>query len=235
MEISINTPFDQGVIINVDKPLGWTSTDVVRKIKPMLRRIGFPKIKIGHAGTLDPLASGVLLVCVGRATKRVDELQSESKEYVFTVELGATTPSFDLEHPVDERFPYQHITQQMVSDTLTGYIGAQSQMPPLYSAKRIDGKRAYDIARAGLQVELKLADIVIYEAELIHYNAPLAEIRVVCSKGTYIRSIARDLGADLGSGGHLTALRRTRSGHFLAENGMSLDEIERILTPNETK
>lgn len=235
MEISASSPFEQGVVINIDKPLGWTSTDVVRKIKPMLGRAGFPKIKIGHAGTLDPLATGVLLVCVGRATKRVDELQAQAKEYIATVELGATTPSFDLEHPVDQRYPYEHITEQMIRQVLDSYIGPQSQMPPLYSAKRIDGRRAYDIARAGETVQLRLAEIEIYEIELLEYVAPRAVVRVVCSKGTYIRSLARDLGADLDSGGHLTGLRRTRSGEFFADQGISIQELERKLAPNETK
>lgn len=235
MEISATTAFPEGVVINIDKPLGWTSTDVVRKIKPMLRRAGYPKIKIGHAGTLDPLASGVLLICVGKATKMVDALQSEQKEYVAKVELGATTPSYDLEHQVDQRYPWEHITEQSLREALREMEGVDvEQVPPIYSAKRIDGKRAYDYARDGEQVEMRMARVSIYQAELLEYAPPVATIRVVCSKGTYIRSIARDLGVSLDSGGHLTYLRRTRSGGYMASDGISIDELQEKLFPGET-
>lgn len=235
MEISSTSPFLEGVVINVDKPLGWTSTDVVRKIKPMLGALGYRKIKIGHAGTLDPLASGVLLICVGKATKNVEDLQAQQKEYVAHVELGATTPSYDLEHPVDERFPWQHITPESIRTALEGLQGVDiEQVPPVYSAKRIDGKRAYDYARDGQAVEMRVARVSIYSAELVEYRAPVAEIRVVCSKGTYIRSVARDLGLALGSGGHLVALRRVRSGGYLAQDGISLEELREKLLHGET-
>lgn len=233
--INSNSPFAEGVVINIDKPYGWTSTDIVRKIKPMLRKLGHAKIKIGHAGTLDPLATGVLLICVGKATKRVDELQAQSKEYVTTIEFGATTPSYDLEHGIDERYPWEHITASQIREVLAGFIGEQEQIPPVYSAKRIDGKRAYDYARDGQQVQMRKALITIFEAELISYEAPYATIRIVCSKGTYVRSLARDLGVELGSGAHLTQLRRTRSGDFSVHDAIEWQELEKKLGLNETK
>ncbi len=230
MLITPETLPDEGVVLNVDKPLGWSSTDVVRKIKVMLRRAGFPKsVKIGHAGTLDPLADGVLLVCIGKATKRVEALQSEQKEYVAGIELGATTPSYDLEHPVDERYPWEHITGDSIREALTAMEGEQQQMPPLYSAKRMDGKRAYTYARQGKEVELKAVPVTIYAAELLGYEAPHATVRIECSKGTYVRSVARDLGQALGSGGHLTSLRRTRSGGFRYEDSVSLEQVAEMI------
>lgn len=221
------------MVICVDKPLGWTSADVVRKLKVAMLRAGYPKrVKIGHAGTLDPLATGVLLICTEKDTKRVDSLQAEQKEYIFTVELGATTPSFDLEHPVDERYPWEQITTEAIEAALAAWIGPMEQVPPIYSAKSIDGKRAYEYARQGQEVELKKANVEIYEAELLHFEPPYAEVRVVCSKGTYVRSLARDLGLDLSSGGHLTALRRTKSGGFLATEGLSIEEAADLLVTN---
>ncbi|MCD8185716.1 MAG: tRNA pseudouridine(55) synthase TruB [Rikenellaceae bacterium] len=218
-----NIDFEAGYVLPVDKPYGWTSSDVVRKVKVQLRRIGYRKIKIGHAGTLDPLATGVLLICIGRATKRVEELQSGEKEYVAEIELGATTPSYDLEHPVDQRYPYDHITREKVEKALAAMEGEQDQVPPVYSAKQIDGKRAYEYAREGLEVEMKKAHVTIYEARLLLLELPKAVISIRCSKGTYIRSIARDLDVELGSGGHLTGLRRTRSGNYRAEECFSLE------------
>jgi tRNA pseudouridine55 synthase len=228
-----NINFEEGYILPVDKPLGWTSSDVVRKLQVQLRRIGLRKIKIGHAGTLDPLATGVLLVCIGRATKRVEELQAEEKVYVAEIELGATTPSYDLEHPIDERFPYQHITREAVEKALAAMTGPQEQVPPVYSAKQIGGKRAYEYARQGVEVEMKRAAITIYEMQLLACDLPRVVVSIRCSKGTYIRSIARDLGVELGSGGHLTALRRTRSGNFRADECLALEEIEKSF--NELK
>ena len=218
--------FEAGYILPVDKPYGWTSADVVRKLKVFLRWAGHRKIKIGHAGTLDPLATGVLLVCIGKATKRVDALQAEEKEYVAEIELGATTPSYDLEHPVDQRYPYEHITREAAEAAVAGLVGEQEQVPPVYSAKQIDGKRAYEYARQGEAVEMKRARITIHDARLLDFAPPKILVSIRCSKGTYIRSIARDLGAELGSGGHLTGLRRTRSGEFRAENCLSMEDIE---------
>lgn len=227
--------FDDGYIAVIDKPYGWTSADVVRKIKFALRRIGFRNIKVGHAGTLDPLATGVLLVCVGRATKMADALQAEQKEYIADIRFGATTPSFDLEHPVDRTYPYEHITRQRVEEALAGMVGEQLQTPPLYSAKKVEGVRAYEFAREGETVALRQSQITIYEMELLQCALPDIRVRVCCSKGTYIRSLARDLGEALGSGAHLTALQRTRSGGFRIEAAHDLDYfIEKVLAA-ETK
>lgn len=193
-------------------------------MKVVLRKLGYRKIKIGHAGTLDPLATGLLLICIGKATKQAETLQAEEKEYLTTVKLGATTPSFDLEHPIDETFPYEHITCEAVEAALQSMQGEQLQIPPVYSAKMIEGKRAYEYARQGEEVEMRRALINIYEMKLEAFELPHVTIRIRCSKGTYIRSIARDLGLRLESGGYLTALRRTRSGGFRVEDAYSLEE-----------
>lgn len=227
--------FEDGYIAVVDKPLEWTSTDVVRKIKFSLRRLGYRKIKVGHAGTLDPLATGVLLVCIGRATKLVDSLQAEEKEYVADVMLGATTPSFDLEHPVDQTYPWEHITRDAVVEALRSLTGERLQEPPVYSAKKIDGTRAYDLARAGEEVTLKKALITIYDMQIEEYDLPRVRIRVRCSKGTYIRSLAGEIGRELSSGAHLTSLRRTRSGGFTVENAFDLETFLEKLQELETK
>ena len=186
--------FEEGYIAVIDKPLEWTSSDVVRKIKFALRRAGYPKIKVGHAGTLDPLATGILLVCIGKATKMADALQAEEKEYVADLMLGATTPSFDLEHPIDKTYPFEHITREAVEEVLRSLTGERLQTPPLYSAKKVEGVRAYELARAGEEVELRKALINIYEMELMEYDLPRIRIRVRCSKGTYIRSLAGEIG-----------------------------------------
>lgn len=224
-QLTAQTDFEAGVVIPVDKPYGWTSADVVRRIKAALRHLGYKKIKIGHAGTLDPLASGVLLICIGRATKQAERLQSERKEYICEVELGATTPCFDMEHPIDRRYPYEHITEDMVKNTLKDFLGEQEQVPPVYSAKSINGKRAYEYARAGEEVEMRKALINIYDIELLRFELPKAEVRLECSKGTYIRSFARDLGVSLDSGGHLTALTRTQSGDYTLEECYTINEV----------
>ena len=227
--------FEEGYIAVLDKPLEWTSADVVRKIKFALRRVGYRKIKVGHAGTLDPLATGILLVCIGRATKMVDALQGEEKEYVADVMLGATTPSFDLEHPIDQTYPYEHITREAVVEALASLTGERLQTPPVYSAKKIEGMRAYELARAGEQVAIKQALITIYELELLEYDLPRIRIRVRCSKGTYIRSLAQEIGLALQSGAHLTSLCRTRSGGFTLENAHSLEAFLENLEKLETK
>lgn len=223
MENTIN--YNEGHIIVVDKPYEWTSTDVVRKIKYNLRHKGYKNIKVGHAGTLDPLATGVLIVCVGKATKMVEQLQAEEKEYVTEMELGATTPSYDMEHPIDATYPTDHITRERVEAALAELCGERMQTPPVYSAKKIDGRRAYEYAREGAVAEtetkMRQALINIYEMELLEYDMPRIKIRVRCSKGTYIRSIAMELGEKLESGAYLRSLCRTRSGGFtlaLAEN-----------------
>lgn len=228
--------FPEGYIAVIDKPLEWTSTDVVRKIKYALQhKLGYRKIKIGHAGTLDPLATGVLLVCIGKATKMVNALQAEEKEYVAELELGATTPSFDMEHPIDQRYPTEHITRQMIEQALEELTGERLQAPPIYSAKKVEGVRAYEFARAGEEVELKKALINIYEMEILELEMPRLKIRVRCSKGTYIRSLAQEIGQAVGSGAYLTSLRRTRSGGFTAENGWILQNFMEKLAECETK
>ncbi len=227
--------FEEGYIAVIDKPLGWTSTDVVRKIKFTLRKLGFPRIKVGHAGTLDPLASGVLIVCIGKATKLVDSLQAEEKEYVTDIRLGATTPSFDLEHPIDKTYPTEHITRAMVVEALASLTGERYQTPPLYSAKKIDGTRAYELARAGEEVELKQSLIHIYEMNLLEYDLPRIRVHVRCSKGTYIRSLGREIGEALQSGAHLESLCRTRSGGFRLDMAHDLDFFLQRLEMSETK
>jgi tRNA pseudouridine55 synthase len=223
--------FPEGYVLNVDKPLGWTSTDVVRKIKYTIEKLGFRGIKVGHAGTLDPLASGVLIVCIGKATKRAEELMSERKEYVAEVVLGASTVSHDLEHPVDTFYPWEHITPEAVGLVLRDLTGERLQTPPLYSAKKMEGKRAYEYARGGEKVEMKQALINIYNIELLECELPRIKIRVECSKGTYIRSLAHEIGEKLGSDGYLLSLRRTQSGDFRAEDALELKKIIEILSP----
>lgn len=217
--------FVSGVTIGIDKPLGWTSFDVVKRLRGAIqKRLHVKKFKIGHAGTLDPLASGVLVVCTGRATKEIERIQSGSKEYLATLCLGATTPSFDLETEIDRRFPIDHITPQMAADVLKRFQGNIMQVPPVFSAVKVDGKRAYNLARKGHDVELKAKPLEISEIELTGFSGNEMTIRVVCSKGTYIRALARDIGEALDSGAHLTALRRTRVGDISIENSLSIDD-----------
>ena len=231
--------FKSGTILSFDKPLEWTSFGLVNKVRYLLcRHIGEKKLKVGHAGTLDPLATGVLIICTGKATKQIDTLQAKTKEYVATLQLGATTPSFDLETEVDATYPTAHITEEKVKEALTRFIGRIEQVPPSYSACKVDGKRAYDLARQGKDVELKAKVLVIDEIELLDFNptAMQATIRVVCSKGTYIRALARDIGLALESGAHLTALRRTRIGDYRVEDCHTLDTFQQWLEtlPKET-
>lgn len=223
--LSKDTDFREGYILTVDKPLGWTSTDVVRKIKFMLHRNGLKKLKVGHAGTLDPLATGVLVVCLGKATKMVEQLQSEEKEYVAEMVLGATTPSYDMEHPVNATYPWEHIAREDIERVLRSLTGCRMQLPPLYSAKKIDGQRAYEYAREGEEVKLRAAEITIYGMELWECDLPRIKVRVRCSKGTYIRSLACEIGEALGSGAYLSSLRRTRSGGLRVEDAYTMDDI----------
>lgn len=221
-----------GETIAVDKPLGWTSFDVVKRVRgAILRRLGMKKLKVGHAGTLDPLATGVMIIVTGRATRLIESLQAGVKEYVATMELGATTPSFDLETEIDCRYPTDHITRGLVEEALSRFRGRIEQVPPAFSACKIDGKRAYDIARKGKEVELKAKELVIDELELLEFEGTRLVVRVVCSKGTYIRALARDIGQALGSGAHLTALRRTRVGSVTLADCLSVDgAVEMIRT-----
>ena len=211
--------FKKGEVLFFNKPLGWTSFKVVGHARyHICRRIGVKKLKVGHAGTLDPLATGVMIVCTGKATKRIEEFQYHTKEYIATLRLGATTPSYDLEHEIDATYPTEHITRELVEETLKTFIGEIQQVPPAFSACMVNGKRAYDLARKGEEVELKPKLLVIDEIELLECNLPEIKIRVVCSKGTYIRALARDIGEALNSGAHLTALERTRVGDVRLED-----------------
>ena len=224
--------FKAGTILSFDKPLEWTSFGLVSKVRYLLcKHIGEKKLKVGHAGTLDPLATGVLIICTGKATKQIDTLQAKTKEYIATLQLGATTPSFDLETPVDATYPTSHISRERVEEALTRFIGRIEQVPPSYSACKVDGKRAYDLARQGKEVELKAKVLVIDEIELQQFDADAmqATIRVVCSKGTYIRALARDIGLALESGAHLTVLRRTRIGNYKVEDCHSLETFQQWL------
>lgn len=210
--------FQEGEVLYFDKPLGWTSFKVVAHARyHICRRMGVKKLKVGHAGTLDPLATGVMIVCTGRATKRIEEFQYHTKEYVADIRLGATTPSYDLEHEIDAVYPTDHITRERVEEVLQRFVGRIEQVPPAFSACMVNGKRAYDLARKGKEVELKPKVLVIDEIELLECNLPDIRVRVVCSKGTYIRALARDIGVALDSGAHLTALRRTRVGEVRVE------------------
>ncbi|MBJ2184444.1 MAG: tRNA pseudouridine(55) synthase TruB [Muribaculaceae bacterium] len=222
--------FLSGEILCIDKPLGWTSFDAVKRVRGALtRRLGVRKLKVGHAGTLDPLATGVMIVCTGRATKRIEELQAGVKEYIATIALGATTPSFDLETEIDATYPTDHITREEVEKVLRSFTGTIQQVPPAFSACKVDGKRAYKSARAGVEVELKPRTLVIDEIELLEYAPESITVRVVCSKGTYIRALARDIGAALASGAHLTALRRTRVGDIGIADCVSVDRAADII------
>ena len=219
-----------GVVLPVDKPYRWTSADVVRKVKFVAQKHFHKRnIKVGHAGTLDPLATGVLLVCLGKATKQAEALQAEQKEYIASIELGATTPCFDLEKEIDCRYPYEHITREMVEEILPKFIGEQDQIPPVFSAKLIDGTRAYEMARAGEEVVMKPARITIYDLEIMEFELPKLVLRVKCSKGTYIRSLARDVGEALQSGGHLTGLIRTQSGGFEVRKCLKMEDLENVM------
>lgn len=217
--------FAQAQIILVDKPLGWTSFDVVNKIRWNLKQaLKVKNIKVGHAGTLDPLATGLLVLCIGKDTKKIDQIMPGEKEYTGTILLGKTTPSYDLETEYDQEFPVDHITPELLEEIRLSFIGEQQQVPPIFSAKQVDGKRAYDLARAGKEVELKANTITITAFDIDSSNFPEIKFRVSCSKGTYIRSIASDFGKKLNSGGTLIELRRTRSGEFLIENAKSVEE-----------
>ena len=228
--------FQAGEILYFDKPLHWTSFNLVAKVRSALcHKIGVRKLKVGHAGTLDPLATGVVTICTGKATKRIDELQSHTKEYVATLQLGATTPSFDLETNIDSTFPTAHITEQKVREILTQFLGKIEQVPPAFSACKIDGHRAYNLARKGKEVQLKAKILVIDEIELQKFDSESMQItiRVVCSKGTYIRALARDIGTALQSGAHLIALRRTRVGDIRVEDCMKMEDFSEWLEKQE--
>jgi len=226
--------FIEGEVLYFNKPLTWTSFNLVAKVKyPLLRKLRVKKLKVGHAGTLDPLATGVMIICTGKATKRIEEFQYQTKEYIATIKLGATTPSYDLEKEIDATYPTEHITCELVEETLKKFIGSIEQIPPAFSACKIDGERAYELARAGKEVELKPKTLVIDEIELQECNLPEIKIRVVCSKGTYIRALARDIGEALNSGAHLTGLIRTRVGEVKLEHCMEIENFVEWLEKQE--
>ena len=222
--------FDEGEVLLFDKPLYWTSFDLVNKIRIMIRSaLGTKRIKVGHAGTLDPLASGLMIICTGKATKRIEEYRDLDKEYIATIHLGETTPSFDLETEVDKRYPTVHISKELIQSALNGFLGEQKQLPPLYSAKFIGGKRAYEFARKGVEKKLEPVTVFFREIELLECNIPEVKVRLLCSKGTYIRSFARDLGEALGSGACLSSLQRSAIGPFKLNQALNLEKFEIFL------
>lgn len=220
----------EGKVILIDKALNWTSFDVVKKVRYMLlSKLRMKKLKVGHAGTLDPLATGLLILCTGKMTKQISQIQDEEKEYTGIIRLGSTTPSSDLETQIDHSYPFEHLTEEMIKDAAKKLIGEIEQVPPVFSAKKIDGKRAYDYAREGKEIIMKANTIHIKSFELEQISLPDVRFRIVCSKGTYIRSIARDLGDLLNCGGHLISLRRTRIGNFRVEDAMQIPDLEKSL------
>jgi len=222
--------FEEGQVLLFNKPLYWTSFDLVNKVRIMIRStLGIKKIKTGHAGTLDPLAGGLMIICTGRATKRIEEFRGLDKEYIATICLGATTPSYDLETEINGNYPVEHITENLVISTLKGFIGEQMQVPPVHSAKFINGKRAYELARKGIEAEMTPVPVIFRDLELLSFNIPEIRVRILCSKGTYIRSFARDLGLALGSGAYLSSLQRTAIGPYKLENALTLENFENIL------
>lgn len=222
--------FIEGEILYINKPLNWTSFTLVRKLRNKLcRKLNIKKLKVGHAGTLDPLATGVMIICTGKKTKLIETFQYQTKEYIATIKLGETTPSFDLETEIDGTFPVDHITKELVEEKVKTFIGEIWQVPPTFSACKVEGKRAYEFAREGQEVELKPKLLAIDEIELLEYNMPIIKIRVVCSKGTYIRALARDIGLALGSGAHLTALERTRIGEVTLADCVDGKQIEEFV------
>jgi len=226
--------FIEGEALFFNKPLTWTSFQLVAKVRYMIcRKLNIKKLKVGHAGTLDPLATGVMIICTGKATKQIESFQHQTKEYIATLELGATTPSHDLEKPIDQRFDYSHVTRELVEQTLIRFTGNIEQIPPSFSACKVDGKRAYEMARKGTEVELKAKVLVIDEIELLEFKLPIVVMRIVCSKGTYIRALARDLGEALGCGAHLTGLCRTRVGKIRLEDCMSTESFADMLKTDE--
>lgn len=226
MNINKSYNFEAGEILLVDKPLKWTSFDLVKRIRTRVcKHLGVKKLKVGHAGTLDPLATGLMIICTGRATKQIDSYLSDTKEYIAKIMVGATTPSFDLESEIDHTYPFNHITKEMVENVLKSFLGEISQTPPIFSAIKIDGQRAYDLARSGQEVEMVSRKVTMLELELIAFQLPMLEVRIKCSKGTYIRSFARDLGLALNSGGYLAGLIRTKIGDFSLEQAHNANEL----------
>lgn len=222
--------FENGSVLLIDKPLHWTSFDVVNKIRTLIKyRLNIKKIKIGHAGTLDPLATGLLILCTGKFTRRIEEFQSFDKEYTGTFFLGATTPSYDLETKATETADISELTDSEIISATGFFKGGYEQLPPVFSAKKIGGERAYEFARKGEEIEMKPVNVRIPEFEITAVRLPEVDFRILCSKGTYIRSLARDLGEKLNCGAYLSSLRRTQIGHFHVDNAMNLEQFEEIV------
>lgn len=216
-ELDVNPEED---MLLFDKPYSCTSFDIVGKVRRQVQKKAGRRVKVGHAGTLDPLATGLLIVCIGKMTKQIDSIQAQAKEYTGTFMMGSTTPSFDMEHPIDCEYPYEHITREMAEEAARSFIGNIQQVPPLFSAVKFSGKRAYELAREGEEAKLAAKDITIYDFQLPRFELPEIDFRIQCSKGTYIRAIARDFGEALQSGAHLTALRRTHIGNYRVEDAI---------------
>ena len=224
------TIFEEGQVLLFNKPVYWTSFDLVNKIRIIIRStLGIKKIKVGHAGTLDPLASGLMIICTGRETKKIDQFRDLDKEYVAAIHLGQTTPSFDLETETDKQYPTEHITEEMVKNAINGFLGEQMQLPPMYSAKMIAGERAYKYARKGIEKKLEPVRVVFREIELLSCCFPEIKIRLVCSKGTYIRSFARDIGLALKSGGYLSSLERTAIGNYHLNMAWDIEKFQEFV------
>lgn len=228
--------FKQGEIILIDKGLDWTSFDIVKKVRNMITRYVIEKegkkekIKVGHAGTLDPLATGLMILCTGKNTKRIEEFQDGKKEYIADLTFGGTTPSYDKETEINETFEYEHITKEKIEEQIKSFIGEVVQIPPIFSAKKIDGQRAYKKAHKGEEVKMRSTIVCIDSIEILDFSLPNVKLKIVCGKGTYIRSIAHDLGKKLNSGAYLSGLRRTVVGDFKVEEAHTIEEIQKILT-----
>ncbi len=229
--------FVEGEILLFDKPLRWTSFDLVRKIRASIKRTyNIKKLKVGHAGTLDPLATGLLIICTGKITKKINEITGETKEYIADIKLGATRASYDRETPIEAEFPTEHITRELIEKTLKeNFLGEIEQFPPSYSAKKIDGERAYKMARKGENPQMKANKVTIYELEIIEFNSPDLKLRIKCGKGTYIRSLAHDLGQALGSGAYLNDLRRTQIGEYKVDDALDVNSFRTLIGDNTIK
>ena len=230
IQFETENDFQQGAFILLNKPYEWTSFDLVNKVKFKLKhKLRVKKIKVGHAGTLDPLATGLMIICVGKYTKRIESFQSQAKEYIATLQLGATTPSFDLETAIDQQYPTEHITTKLIEETLQKFVGTIEQRPPDFSAVKVNGKRAYEYARKGEDIKIKKKTLVIDDIEILDFDKNTLKIRVICSKGTYIRALARDIGQALQSGAHLTALERTKIGKYKIEDAIEIEDFIKFL------
>lgn len=225
-----NLDFIKGEVLLFDKELDWTSFDVVNRVRYMLcQKLGIKKLKVGHAGTLDPKATGLVILCTGKFTKKIESIQAEEKEYVATIKLGATTPSYDLESEENETFPTDHISHELILEKLNNFIGEIDQVPPIFSAIKVKGKRAFNYAREGEKLEMKSRKITIHEIEILEFNSPQLVLRIKCGKGTYIRSLAHDLGQSLNSGAYLIGLRRTLIGNHKVETAWTVENFEKNL------